>query len=58
MAFQGFLCPATNVVYAISATIQGPLSSYVIRCLFKYVYNKDVLPRWKERFGGAPVTPL
>jgi hypothetical protein len=21
------------------------------------VYNKDVLPRWKERFGGAPVVP-
>jgi hypothetical protein len=20
------------------------------------VYNKDVLPRWKERFGGASVT--
>ena len=20
------------------------------------VYNKDVIPRWKERFGGASVT--
>jgi len=22
------------------------------------VYNKDVLPLWKQRFGGSPVGPL
>ena len=22
------------------------------------VYNKDVIPRWKERFGGVPVVNL